>query len=335
MGHTSGVLADAALDPSSTDDSDALRLRWDAVAPHRADLMKVAMRRTACREDAEDAVSAAMLKAVQHRGLDLDRVGPFLCTVVMRLTVDQHRDRTRQLAAGTRWAVREPAPAPIDEGLCDADEARWLRGRLVGCPDREHQFLASRMQGRTTQETVDELGVTRKVVENALTRDRHRARGILAPTLALSLLASVRRLLRPAPAATSAVLVGLVLVTAQGGQQNGPDTAGPRTGTSASPAPAPSPDRSRAAAVRPADASDGADASQPATAPSPPDLHPEAAPAAPERLVVRAPDLVDRKIADPGEVTVSDARGDESFVESLEGCLERLDPLVPTQDPCK
>lgn len=207
--------ADVAVDPRPLDDPDTLRLRWDAVAPHRADLMKIAMRRTACRDDAEDAVSAAMLKAVEHRGLDMTRVGPFLCTVVMRLTVDSHRDRTRQLAAGTRWAMREPAPAPIDEEFCDADEARWLRDRLGGCPEREQQVLAARMQGRTTRETVDELGVTRKVVENALTWVRHRARGILAPTLVLSLLASLRRLLRPAPAATSAVLVGLVLITAQ------------------------------------------------------------------------------------------------------------------------
>lgn len=103
----------------------------------------------------------------------------------------------------------------------------------------------------------------------------------------------------------------------------------------ASQAPNPGPDRPRAEAVRPADASDGADASQPAKAPTPPDLHPEAALAAPQRVVIRAPDLVDRKFADLCEVTVSDAREDESFVESIEGCLERLDLLVPTQDPCK
>lgn len=163
--------------------SEELERRWTLVAPHRLELLKVARRRTNSTEDAEDIVGTALLRAVQHPGLDESRVGAFLCTTVKRLAVDLHRQHTRQTAAAFRQASRRDVDRSTEELVCDRAEAAWLADRLGDLPLRERQVLRARTAGLTAQESGATLGISTKAAENAYTRIRQRARGLLAGSL--------------------------------------------------------------------------------------------------------------------------------------------------------
>lgn len=160
-------------------DAQTLAGRWELVLPHHQELLRIARRRVDNHEDAEDVVATALVRTVEHPGLDETRVGPFLCTMVMRLAVDTHRHRARQLTAAKRVANLELAPAPLGEAFCDAAESRWLRERLRDIPQRERQVLKARMSGLTSQQTSVHLGLSLKATDNAYARMRVRARKVL------------------------------------------------------------------------------------------------------------------------------------------------------------
>src|SRR5687768_7250952 len=98
--------------------------RWALVWEHRERMLAIARARVPSADDAEDVVAEAMLRAVEYEHLDEGRVGAFLCTVVMRLAVDTHRDRTRYLRASVRACTAETPAPPVDDTVCDREEAR-------------------------------------------------------------------------------------------------------------------------------------------------------------------------------------------------------------------
>src|SRR2546421_5888000 len=60
--------------------------------------------RTACREDAEDAVHEALVRAVDAAHLSDEHLGAWLTTVTVRLCIDAHRRREREARAWARGA---------------------------------------------------------------------------------------------------------------------------------------------------------------------------------------------------------------------------------------
>lgn len=152
--------------------------RWALVWPHRDRLLAVARARVPCAEDAEDCVTEAMVRAVEHDDLDPARVGGFLCAVVVRLTADLHRDGARRRRASRRFAARDAVAAPFDDAVCERDEARWLAGRL-DVRGRERQLVDERTAGHSVAEAAGHLGISAKAAENAWTRVRGKAERLL------------------------------------------------------------------------------------------------------------------------------------------------------------
>jgi RNA polymerase sigma-70 factor (ECF subfamily) len=313
--------------------------RWDLVLAHRDDLLRIARRRVDSQEDAEDVVSTAMLRTVEHRGLDEQRVGSFLCTTVMRLAVDVHRERARQLAVGRRHATREPVAAPVDEAVCDQSEARWLAARLQHCPQREREVLGARLSGLQGRQVSERLGVTEKAAENAYTRVRQRALALLATTAAVVSLAvqAIRTSLRPAAVAAP---VALALVLAVSSTSSQPLAVLPEAPTAAADAP-------DAAAAQKTGAAETTSVADPASTAARPDIEPPtetehrpAAPAVPvasagpARTEVRAPRVVDPTVAEPAGVFYEKGP-DEPFERSVQRCVDQVNPLDPLTDPCR
>lgn len=187
--HATAIRPAAADAPAATElprisprpplDAQTLVRRWELVMRHHHELLRIARRRVESHQDAEDVVATALLRTVQHPTLDETRVGPFLCTMVMRLAVDTHRDRARQLTVGKRVASLELEPEPEADALCDAAEARWLQEKLGDIPQRERQVLDARLSGLTSQQTSAHLGPSLKSTDNAYARVRARARRVL------------------------------------------------------------------------------------------------------------------------------------------------------------
>jgi RNA polymerase sigma factor (sigma-70 family) len=303
-------------------------------------MLVVARRRVATREDAEDVVATALLRTVEHPRLDESRVGAFLCTTVMRLAVDVHRDRARQMAIGVLNAARAESDVPVDEVLCDEDEARWLSRQLQDLPERESQVLTARLSGLTAQQTSASLGLTPKATENAFTRVRQRAQGLLAATLAGVgvILGGGRRLARPELALVpAAVATALVLAVVVGDTQpEHTSTPLPAVALDADPEPY---DATEDVSSAPTTSRDGA-VSLTAPAVGLPSTHPvQAAPTtpaeAPERTVVRAPAVVDREFVDAGGVALEQRHTDESFEQSVRRCVDNLDLDDPLADSCR
>lgn len=349
---SSGPLADVITVPKQPSASDAselsqresrprpslspeeLQRRWDLVLPHRVELLEIARRRVTTFQDAEDAVATAMLRTVTSRNLDERRVGAYLCTVVMRLTVDMHRDRARQLAAGTRQHTREVDSAAFEDEVCDQAEARWLAEALASAPGREREVLAARLKGMSTAEVAVHLQLSRKSAENAFTRLRARADRLVAPTLSLlgALWAYGRRSGGGAATAAPALLVVFAVVT-------------PVVPTADPPAPGPARAHEAPALPQAPVLEPNADRVAPPSAPAPfAEVPTGSQPAvavkqAQERKSVahlEAPALAPEVIAGGGvRVDEQDEYANETFIESTQRCLENVVLTDPLKDPCR
>jgi RNA polymerase sigma factor (sigma-70 family) len=327
--------AAAVIDAPVALTPEVLNRRWHLALAHREELMAIARRRVACEADAEDVVSTAMLRTVESRTLDESRIGAFLCSTALRLTVDVHRDRTRQLAIGKRQASRELEDLPVDELVCDAAEARWLAAALASCPEREVQVLKARTSGLIGKAVAEHLGLTVKSAENAFTRLRSRADQLVAATLAAAGFAAAlaRRSAAPAAIAVPVILAGgwIILpdVDPSGDGAAPSDSVARRIAVGVPVAPAET-SRLRTSSVRPSDThpvvSQG-----PAAAPDG-----AAKPAPARRVAVRTPSG-----AAPGVLTGATVYAEdqpeyehETLAQSIERCVAAFDPDNPTADPC-
>ena len=186
---------------------------WPVIAAHRERLLRIARRRCATPEDAEDVVSEAMLRAAAFDGLDEDRLEQFLTSVTVRLCVDLHRRSDR----GARAVVRllpdldETAPSPEDE-VCQAVEAEVLNDLLESLPVRQRAVLADRASGLSLTQIARRHALTYKATESALSRARGTMRAALAAALSgvLGGLAALRP--RRAAVVSALPVVTLVLV---------------------------------------------------------------------------------------------------------------------------
>ncbi len=181
--------------------------RWQLMWSHREHLLKVARRRSVSLEDAEDAVHEAMLRAMEHPGLDHERLAAWLTTVTIRLCVDRHRQVNREAEVGSRTTFAVPGPAPVEEVVCDRDEASWLAQRSGELPGRQAEALWLKSEDLDVGQVAHRMGLSYRTVESLLARARRSLRNSLAGTLALALWLCGRGRPRSGGAVQSAAVV--------------------------------------------------------------------------------------------------------------------------------
>lgn len=200
--------------PAAITDAPTLSRRWALVLPHSDRLRRIARRRLASADEADDVVQEALLRAVTFPGLDEAYVAQFLTSVTVRLCADVQRDRVRQLRVGVRDAIRTVAPGDPHDALLDRAEARWLYDRVTELPQRESAIVLARASGLSVREAATHLGLGVKSAEAALTKARHRMRR-MAHSASLTGLALFRRFKDVATPA--AVATGLTVAAVGGG----------------------------------------------------------------------------------------------------------------------
>ena len=187
-----------------------MAVSWPEIAAHRERLVRVARRRVATREDAEDVVHEAMLRCATFEELDEARLGQFLTAVTMRLCADVHRSSERAARAFRRLGY-DDVPSP-EEAACAAAEVDELRALLATLPDKQRDVLVDRASGMSVSQISSRHALTYKATESALSRARSTMRLALAAGLSFlgALAATVRR--RPS-VALAAPLTALAFVT--------------------------------------------------------------------------------------------------------------------------
>ncbi|MGW7007861.1 sigma-70 family RNA polymerase sigma factor [Streptomyces sp. NPDC054933] len=226
--------------PNPMDDS--LSERWQRMWSHREELLKVARRRSASVEDAEDAVHEAMLRAAEHPNVDDERLGAWLTTVTMRLCIDRHRQVRRDDAVHSRSALAPAGPLPVDEVVCDRAEAEWLADRSKELPTRQARALRLKSEGHDVDQIAREMGLSYQAVESLLARARRALRRSLAGTLAAAAWLWRGRVggggsVPAAAAASAAAVVVLVMAGSPAHQQAVPPPAGRSSAAYRTPAP--------------------------------------------------------------------------------------------------
>ncbi|HEV2891518.1 MAG TPA: sigma-70 family RNA polymerase sigma factor [Frankiaceae bacterium] len=318
-----------------------LDARWALVLPHYERLRRIATRRLSCRDEVEDVVQEAMLRAVTFDRLDPAYVGQFLSTVTVRLCADVQRDRVRQLRVGVRDALRSVESPDPNDTVLDRAEARWLYGECLKLPPRESAVVLARASGMSVKETAVSLGVGTKSAEAALTKARHRMRRA-AQSAGLTALGVLRRLrLAGTPAAVAATVTAVTVGGVMGGvvvrHGDGPSAtvaAAPPAGGIVERVTAPVGDVARVVpppatvqrvvrTVRHAAPVDVAPAPKPVTNPH------------------DAPEIETAPVGDPDTVGTRDGvkageQRDEPFEETVARCVDEIltvDPTHPLCDP--
>lgn len=161
-------------------------VRWQRIWSHREQLLKVARRRSASVEDAEDAVHEAMVRAAERANVDDDRLGAWLTSVTVRLCVDRFRQVNREARAHTRWVRTFPGEVTVEEAVCDRAEAAWLAGRSGDLPKRQAEALGLQAEGLDLSEIARGMGLSYRAVQSLLARARRTLRAVLAGTLAVA-----------------------------------------------------------------------------------------------------------------------------------------------------
>lgn len=155
--------------------------RWALAWSHRSDLLAIARRRVPCRDDADDVVNEAMLRAVLFADLDEARIAPWMTRVVVNLCADAGRDRAR---VGKRWRYAQMmemnVPTP-EEVVVERAAASSACARLRALPTTQRDALLLRAGGLPVGEVASELGVKYKAAESLLSRGRAAVRaGLVA-----------------------------------------------------------------------------------------------------------------------------------------------------------
>ncbi|MFE4250221.1 RNA polymerase sigma factor [Streptomyces sp. NPDC056910] len=223
---------------------------WPHIWSHRDQLLEVARRGSMTAEDAEDAVHEAMLRALERPGPDDERLGDWLRTVTVRLCADRHQQVRREVEAGRRALAATAGAAPLDELVCDREEARWLARRSGRLPARQAEALRLRAEDLDVGQVARRMGLNPRTVESLLARARRTLRHALAGTPAVwSCVHPVRRLSaagQAAVASTAAAVAVLGLAVPAPSRLPRPPRPAPSAARQAHPVPTssvPEPDR--------------------------------------------------------------------------------------------
>ncbi len=182
--------------------------------------------------DAEDAVQETLLRAaINHGGLDQDRIAGWLTAVTIRLCVDSHRKRERESRHWGR-APGDPAPRTVDDEVCERDWATWAASHIDRLPPRQRAALLLKADGHDTGTVARRLGVSPRSAESLLARARRTLRSVLLPAVVavaalwhVAARLTVRQAVLVVSGTSAAVLTGLVLVPGDGPATHQPPTA--------------------------------------------------------------------------------------------------------------
>jgi RNA polymerase sigma factor (sigma-70 family) len=145
---------------------------WEECAKVRPQLVGIAARHTAGSGQAEDIVHDALLRAAHFSELDLDRLHPFLVTVVKRLCVDEARRRSTASRAHSHTRLDPLADADPAELTCDRAEADWVASTLPRLTAYERELVALVANGHPHSDIARMLGTTPRATQTAITRVR-------------------------------------------------------------------------------------------------------------------------------------------------------------------
>lgn len=188
----------------------------------RSALLAVARSRTTSESEAQDVVSEAIVRALECPDVDPHRVGGWLTTVVMRLCVDQARDRARA-PKRRQFALMHHASEPSVEGqVLDRVAASGVRGLVRKLPADQRRVLVLRSEGHPVSGIARELDISAKAAESLLSRARASTRPLVSGlgVVAAACLVGLRRAARPrtltsaGPAAVAASCLAVVLLPA-------------------------------------------------------------------------------------------------------------------------
>lgn len=224
--------------------------RWLLAWTHRADLLAIARRRLRCRDDADDVVAEAMLRAVQYEDLDEDRIGAWMTRVLINLCADRGRDlakepRRREYAVLMALPAATPEEVVVERGI--AVSACASLGQL---PPSQRQAVLLRASGMSVSEVASQLDVGYKAAESLLSRGRAAVRAALVAGVA-GILAGMRPSRRASLAAGPVVLAALGALAVLTGTPAAPPEAVPLPAAAPGPA-APTVVTARPAALPPA-----------------------------------------------------------------------------------
>jgi len=153
---------------------------WDECARARPHLVRIASRHAPAVSQAEDIVHDALVRAAEFDRLDVDRLQPFLVTVVKRLCVDDSRRAgTARRALGHPRLEPSVGRDPADE-VCDRAEARWAADRVATLPARERTLVSMVAGGHSHSDIAAASGTTVGATHTALHRVRGKVHGWLA-----------------------------------------------------------------------------------------------------------------------------------------------------------
>lgn len=188
--------------------------RWTILVGHRDSLLALARTRLPNKEDVEDVVQEVLILATYDPSVRLDTAGAWLNRVLRNKCVDAARKRAlhkHALAYGVRMSVPDP---PIDEEICDRDEARFLEARLRTLPRRQQEALLLLAQGLTGREIANRMNSTTKAIERLLAKGRSKLRQAALTVGVTSLLArTIHSIGTQATATTQAIAIASLVAS--------------------------------------------------------------------------------------------------------------------------
>lgn len=158
--------------------------RWAALIDQRERAFRVARSRAGSGVDPEDLVQEAWARIAAMQHVDLSRIGSLVTTVICNLAVDEVRRDARLHRAAPRLVDRS-AHELDDEAVCDRAWARWLDQQIGRLSARDAEVLRLRVDAHTTRAIAAQLGMSCKAAESALDRARRKLRAIAKTSAAV------------------------------------------------------------------------------------------------------------------------------------------------------
>jgi len=164
---------------------DAFGALFDRHAPA---VFRLCLRRLARQSDAEDAMSATFLQAwmLRDRAHLVDgSLRPWLLAIAVNVTRNAARSERRRRAAWQRYAALAPPTAVtvdqlVEESVAFAGDAALIFAGVKDLPERERVVVElCLLEGMSTAQVAEVLGVAEGTVRSRLSRARARLRALL------------------------------------------------------------------------------------------------------------------------------------------------------------
>ncbi|GAA0574755.1 RNA polymerase sigma factor [Rhizomicrobium electricum] len=136
-------------------------------------LLKLVMRHTRGRGDAEDLLHSAYIRLEQYRaGHAVDNPSAFLLRTASNIAIDIHRHERLWAPDDLNQDVQRPDDAPLQDEVIAARArlARVKEGLARLTPRTREIFLMHRLQGMKYREIAIHLGISQSAVEKHIAK---------------------------------------------------------------------------------------------------------------------------------------------------------------------